>query len=603
MRRIARRILHQDDPPSRIARGVSAGFFAAAFPLPGLQIPLSLLLAFAVRGNRVVSIFPQFISNAGTMLPLAYLQYHLGAVLWPSRAAHAHEALDRLREAAEAWSWSQPLTSCGTVFSGLGSLGWDAMGPLLVGVLITGALLAFLAYPLTVIGVWFWRQRRLAQRRARGWVPRRPVPLELHALSEAVLTPDAAIARYAFFPERFLKAQAVKLLVDGREAYPEMLAAIEAARASVYLETYILRADRTGRRFAEALSEAALRGVRVRLLYDAVGGFGLSEEFLEGLRLAGVEVGVYHPLLWRRPFWALNRRDHRKILIVDRRTAFTGGLNIADEYAAREDGGGGWRDTHLRVEGAMVSAALERLFEYGWRRSRPAVGGRQTRRERLSVRITRLVREYGKFPAVLFASARAHPPPGEDDEGRAAGAISVQVLGNREFRNRRAIRRAYLHAIHNAERYILIENAFFTPDRGIRRALTHALRRGVQVAVAVGQGSGVPIAAASGRALYSELLYSGVRIFEWKERMLHAKTAVVDDAWAVVGTYNMNHRSLFHDLEDVVVIVDPAFARRLREQTLADIANCHELTREEHESRSWREILVESVAYQLRYWM
>ena len=590
VRKILRKIFHHDDPAPRIARGVAAGFFAAAFPLPGLQIPLSLLLAWMIRGNRAVSIFPQFLSNMGTILPLAYLQFRIGALFWPARAEQADEALARLGQAFETWSWLHPLEALMDFFTVLGGCGHEFLGPLGIGILITGTLMAAMAYPVTIVGVWTWRRRR----RAKRPLPEPPAPWLLRTAAGAALAREAVIARYALAPEKFLRAETVSLLVDGRAAYPQMLAAIDSARASVELETYILRADRTGKRFAEALSGAALRGVRVRLLYDAVGSRALPGDFIESLGLSGVRVGVYHPLLFGRPTWAINRRDHRKILIVDRETAFTGGLNIADEYAAPEEGGGGWRDTQIRLDGTAAADALLELFEYAWQKSKSSIPEHGSR-------LARLFAPLGKKKAVAQGKHEAHA---RDPGHRAAsGGVLVQVLGNREFRNRREIRRAYLHAIQNAERYLLIENAFFIPDRGIRRALAHAVKRGVQVAVAVARESDVPIASAAGRALYSELLASGVRIFEWHAGMLHAKTAVVDDAWAVVGSYNINRRSLIHDLEAVVGVADPRFALRLREQTLADIAHCRELTLAEHESRSWRQMLWESAAFQMRYWL
>ena len=138
--------------------------------------------------------------------------------------------------------------------------------------------------------------------------------------------------------------------------------------------------------------------------------------------------------------------------------------------------------------------------------------------------------------------------------------MRVRVLGNAAFRPRFRIRRAYLHAIRHAQRYILIENAYFIPDAGVRRALASAVKRGVVVAVAVARQSDVRVVAYASRSLYGTLLDSGVRLFEWQRGMLHAKTAVIDDAWSVVGSYNFDQRSLMHQLEAVAVIADPKFA-------------------------------------------
>ena len=585
LRRVLRRILRQDDPPERIARGVAAGCFATAFPLPGLQIPLSLACAWLVRGNAAVSIFPQFLSNAGTMFPLAILQYKLGAWLWPTHTQEAGTAIAGMEGVLRGWTWAHPWNSLGACFSSLGALGLEVLGPLLVGVLASGVILAALSYPLTVIAVWAWRSRQ--RKRLAGKDAVAPTaPFALRAREHPPRSTQLVIERYAREAAQFIRADRIKLLVDGREAFPEMLAAIAAAARSVDLETYILRSDRTGERFADALAAAAARGVPVRLLYDAVGSLGLSSAFVQRLLGAGVQVSVYHPLLLSRPGWAINRRDHRKILVVDGAVSFTGGLNIASEYAAIEDGGGGWRDTHLRLDGAAVAAELAALFEHVWRRAKPVPGASAAQ------------------PVSLRPSKPpAGPPPPRGRDSRTFGGVAVHVISNQELRLRRRIRRAYLHAIHRAEYYILIENAYFIPDRGIRRALYRAVGRGVQVAVGVARHSDVEIAGRASRALYSELLLSGVRLFEWPAAMLHAKTAVIDDSWALVGTYNFDHRSLFHNLEVVVVAADAAFARRLREQTLADIARCQELTLQQHASRPWHEILLDAAAYQVRYWL
>lgn len=592
LRRLTRKIFHQDDPAPRIARGVAAGFFAAAFPLPGFQIALSVLIAAIVKGNKAVSIFPQFLVNAVTMLPLAFAEFRIGEFLWPARAAKAEATMHALKEVVDAWTWASPFESMGAFFATLGHMGMDAVGPLLIGAFMVGITSAALAYPLTIIGVWTWRARQRAKRIARGLPPRRRAPLHLPEIASAVASQpehEAFIAAYTLQPELYVHAESIKLLVNGREAYPEMLEAISSARETVDLESYIFGSDSTGHRFADVLIRAATRGVRVRLLYDAIGSLGLSQDFIDGLLASGIEVAVYHPLVFYRPWWAVNRRDHKKILIVDTSVSFTGGLNIADEYASKEAGGKGWRDTHVRIDGPRPAAALGGLFAYSWERAKHLHAGAPKRRS---------IREF--VSGWLRASDR--PLPGAAGT-RAPGGVWLRVIGNREFTERRKIRSAYLHAIRNAKYYILIENAFFLPDRGIRRALAQAVKRGVKVAVAVSKVSDPKIGAVAGRVLYSELLEAGVRLYEWPEPMLHAKTAVIDDAWAVVGSYNINQRSLFHDLEDVVVVSDAAFARKLRGQTLADLALCHEVTQEEHESRPWPQMLAESAAYMMRYWL
>jgi cardiolipin synthase len=591
-----RRILGQRDSAARIARGVAAGFFATAFPIPGLQIPLSLFFAWIARGNKAVALLPQFLSNAVTMLPQAFLQFKVGAWLWPGEAARSEEAVKALRLVVADWNWAAPGQSWGELCSAVGSLGMGVLGPLVLGILITGFGAAVASYPPTVITVWTWRAWQRSRRLRKGLPPSPVVPLVIPPGPSLPLVRKDLLMRYAGYPARFQRASAAKLLVDGREAYPEMLAAIDSAKVSVDLETYIFRADRVGARFQEALRQAARRGVNVRLLYDYVGSLGLPDRFVRDLTDAGVNVAVYNPLILTRPMWAVNRRDHRKILVVDRQVMFIGGLNIADDYAAVEDGGGGWRDTQIRLDGPEVAEAGERLFALGWRWA-IAYPETVTRVARLKARARKRL---GKLVTIREAWRRT---PGALGAALTADDVAVQVIGNGVFRHRWRIRRAYLRAIRRARRYILIENAYFIPDRAVRRGLARAVSRGVAVAVVVARRSDVTLAAHASRSLYSELLSHGVRIFEWPHGMMHAKTAVVDDAWAIVGSYNFDHRSFLHQLEAVALVADPGVAARLRDQTLADVGQCHEVTLQEHESRSWGEMLLESGAFSLRYWL
>jgi cardiolipin synthase len=373
--------------------------------------------------------------------------------------------------------------------------------------------------------------------------------------------------RYALWPTAFLPGHRVDLLRDGAETYPAMLEAIAGARATVHLETYILRADRAGRRFADALIERAVAGVKVRLLFDAIGSYSLPEAFLHELRAAGVEIAAFHPVaIWRRRY-ALHRRDHRKILVVDGKVGFTGGLNLADDYASLEDGGRGWHDVHCRIMGPAV-AELERLFRRSWVYS----GGRE-------------------FPRSEAAAT--------ESVVTADGAL-VAVFGSEGRRRRTPIRRVYLHAIKKARRAIGITNAYFIPDLGLRRALYNAVRRGVDVRVIVPADSDVwPIQWAS-RHVYARLLKGGVRVFEFAERMMHAKIAVVDGAWVKVGSSNLDHLSLRVNLEVVAVVIDRQFGQRLEEEQRRDESLSREILLAEWSKRPWWHRPIEWLFYQLR---
>ena len=387
---------------------------------------------------------------------------------------------------------------------------------------------------------------------------------------------------------RFVSACSVRLLVNAAEAYPEMLAAIDGANDHVELETYTLRDDIAGRRFQEALIRAASRGVRVRLLYDWVGSLTLPGRFVRELVESGAAVSVYHPLVFTRPSWALNKRDHRKMLVVDDTMSFTGGLNIGNEYLDASEGGESWRDTHVRLDGPEVAREILALFEYAWRRATP-YGRTLTRRARLKWGIRR------RWAALSRRRDRA------TRYSAAACGIAVSILGNEMRRHRRRILRAYLRAIDAAQSYALIENAYFIPCAPVRRALVKAARRGVLVGVVVGKESDVPITTCATRWLYDQLLDGGVAIFEWPGSVLHAKTAVLDGAWSIVGSYNFDHRSLLHQLESVAVVADPALAMRLCDQTLTDIIRCEKVALDVHQRRPWPQKVKQYIAYLLRH--
>jgi len=465
--------------------------------------------------------------------------------------------------------------------------------PLLLAAAAAGAALA---YPAAVICVWTWRAWRARRRLRLGAGP--PPPFVLPPVEE--LSCGQALARYCVSPRRFHPAEALELLIDGEQAFPRMLEAIDAARETIDLEAYILRDDATGRRFLEALRGAAGRGVEVRVLYDYVGSLSLPRSSIRALLSAGAAVAAYNPPVLARISWrGLNRRNHRKTLVADGRVTFLGGMNLSDEYASSAGGGGGWRDTLVRIEGRAAALQAALLFESAWRKSTPyrraSRPGRRRRRLRAALRLLRQRAAARGRRASRQASRQAAPPEA------CAGGPAVQVLGNRGFGNRRLIQRSYLQAIRKARRYILMENAYFIPNRAVRRALAEAVRRGVLVAVIVPHDSDVRIVACAGRFLYSRLLTAGVRLFEWPAGMMHAKTAVVDDAWSVVGSYNFDHRSLLHQLESVAIVADGPFARRLRAQSLADLAASTEVRLATHESRPLRRLFAESAAYYVRH--
>jgi cardiolipin synthase len=359
--------------------------------------------------------------------------------------------------------------------------------------------------------------------------PAVPEPIRDPPSKAIAVALPATLMRYARSPLRWRAGCEVAVLRDGGETYPAMLAALAAAQHTICFETYILAADQTGDRFKEVLIDRARAGVKVRLIYDAVGSFGLPDSWVDDLRTAGCAVIGFNPIAqWRRRF-RLSHRDHRKIIVVDDRVGFTGGLNIADDYASVEDGGVGWHDMHCRVTGPIV-LDLARMFRRTWRRA----GG-------------------GSYP----------PPVAPPYESPAGGGSLVRLLDNTLRRQRTTVRRAYVHVIRAARKSVLIQNAYFLPDRGLRRALTRAASRGVDVRVMVPGRSDVRLIEWAGLYVLRRLARRGVKIFRWRGPMMHAKTATVDALWSTIGSYNFDAQSRFNNLEVTVEILDAVTGQTL----------------------------------------
>ena len=346
------------------------------------------------------------------------------------------------------------------------------------------------------------------------------------------------LQRFARSAVRWRPGCTVTVLRDGTATYPAMLEAITAAKKSIHLETYILAADHTGDRFKLALVERAHAGVKIRILYDAVGSFGLPGGWVDDLRAAGCEVIDFNPIApWRARF-NLSHRDHRKTLVIDDEVAFTGGLNIANDYASVADGGVGWHDMHCRVTGPIVSD-IARSFRRTW----------------------------------IRAGGESFPPPPRGASG-GPGTSFVRLLENSARRQRTAIRRAYIYVIKAARESLYIQNAYFLPDRGLRRALIRAAQRGVDVQVIVPGHSDVRVIEWASLWVLRRLARRGVKILRWRGPMMHAKTAVVDETWSTIGSYNFDAQSRFNNLEVCVEILDPTVSKVLVAEFQQDVANC-----------------------------
>ncbi|MDB5796495.1 MAG: phospholipase Active site motif family protein [Paucimonas sp.] len=369
----------------------------------------------------------------------------------------------------------------------------------------------------------------------------------------------------------------ISLLFDGPKTMGAMMAAIAAATDHVHLETYIFDQDELGQRFADLLVAKQKQGVSIRILYDAVGTLGTPQEFFERMRQAGIALVAFNPVNpgARLGKWRLNNRDHRKILIVDGKIAFTGGVNISASYAKsslfrsghKADADVGWRDTHIRIEGPAV-AALQWTFLESWALQDGAV----------------------------FSTARLFPPL------PAVGDKIVRVLATRPGGDHE-IYKAYALALQTAEKSIHLTAAYFVPDAQTMESLVAAARRGVDVKLILPGVSDSSVVFYAGQRHFRELLAAGVKIFQLNVAVLHAKTAVIDGNWSTVGSSNIDVRSFLHNSELNVVILGDAFGQEMERAFTEDLRNAKEVTLADWDARPVSNRLREWAANLVGYWL
>ncbi len=393
------------------------------------------------------------------------------------------------------------------------------------------------------------------------------------AVPESVRVLEEVVERLTEAP--LYRDNAVELLLDGPETHGAMLEAIASAKHHVHLETYIFLDDEVGTEFAAALAAKARMGVPVRVIYDSIGSRGVAGEFWLGLEEAGVEVREYNPpdpVQDQNPF-DIDTRDHRKLLIVDGRVAFTGGINIDRNYARPSDvvGGtsasSGWRDTHIRISGPAV-AAFQQLFVGLW--------------ERLDEPIEE---QYA-------------PPARALDEGNTLVRVLSARGGNDEVSQ---IWVAYQAAAKVAADRIWITQSYFAPDDEFTTAICEAAARGVDVRILVAGFSDSDLLLNASRAYYSDLLNAGIKVFESQEHIMHAKTMVVDGYWSTVGSSNLDYMSFLHNHEANAVILGASFAAQLEDVFLADLENAVEIEPERWRRRSLWQRTKELGSYFIRY--
>ena len=375
----------------------------------------------------------------------------------------------------------------------------------------------------------------------------------------------------------------IALLQDGPQTYRAMLAAIETARDHINMETFILEAGEAGDRFAEALINKQRQGVQVNLIYDAAGSFDTPVDFITRLRDAGIRTLEFNPInpLTAKAGWNLNNRDHRKLLIVDGQTVFLGGVNISSVYLGGSLSGRfsqgskqpsapdqPWRDTDLQIDGPVV-AEFQKLFLDTW------------------------LRQKGE----TLAPRNYFPPLQRQGNG------VVRAIGSSPQSGVSLMYVTLLSAINSAETEVLLTNAYFVPDAQLLDALKAAAARGVNVRMVLPAKTDSTLVFHVGRSHYEELLESGVKIYERREAMLHAKTALIDGVWGTVGSTNLDWRSFLHNDEVNAVVLGADFGGPMRAAFEADVAQSEQIVLEKWRSRSLDLRLKESLSRLWQYWL
>lgn len=391
------------------------------------------------------------------------------------------------------------------------------------------------------------KARRAGDDRLRTAVDEAKHALQPH-LAEAESLP-----RWRFF-ERIgsmpcTRGNSVELLIDGPETFASMLAAIAEAKHYVLVEFFVVRADRMGEAFRDALIAKAREGVAVHFLFDEVGSNQLPQSYLDALEDAGVDAHPFRSSRGWRSRFQINFRDHRKITVIDGEVGFVGGLNVGDEYMGRDEKFGRWRDTHLKLTGpAVLDVQLVFLENWFWCHS--------------------------DVPDLRWQPAASN------------GDAAVLVLPSGPADELETCQMMMLEMIRTAETRIWIASPYFVPDEAVVRALQMAALRGVDVRIMLPDKPDHISVWLAAFAYIPMMLKTNARLFRYKEGFMHQKVMLVDDM-AGVGTANLDNRSFRLNFEITVLLFDDALIYPLDRMFVADFANCRELTNEDYESRPW----------------
>lgn len=346
------------------------------------------------------------------------------------------------------------------------------------------------------------------------------------------------------------------VFTEGDALYDDMVMAINAASESIVMESYIFEADAVGLRFIDALVQRARAGVRVRMHLDAFGSMTLAySPEVARIRDAGIELKWYNPLRWYTPL-RFNRRNHRKLLVIDDKSVWLGGFNIHKENSMAVTGPDRWHDTHVRIDGPLATQA--RIY------------------------FDRLWQDHRDWSPVFIRHADS------------------MLVSNHNWLQRHQLRRMLAMRFHQARSRIWMCTPYFMPDHFLQRQMTRAARRGIDVRLLLPYESDRPITQLVARATYASLMASGIKIFEFEPRFLHAKIIIIDDDWSTIGSSNLDYRSFFVNYEINLVSSRPDLARQLGENLAADMARSIQITPQDITGQRWKWWLLRQTGSVLR---
>ena len=384
-----------------------------------------------------------------------------------------------------------------------------------------------------------------------------PAPLTVPSMR--IDDPAFRTSLEAFAGAPILGDNRVDILLNGEETFPALLDAIRSAEHTITFEAYIFHEGKIADQIVDAFVERCKTGVRVAILLDAHGSDGLPERYVQNLRDAGcILVSDFRPLR----LWSLertNKRNHRRIMVIDGLVGFTGGYGVDDTWSGNGRTEGRWRETNVRLQGPIVQSLQEAFVEH-WREATSVLLGGK---------------DYFPYPPVTVKDV----------------PVLAQVVRSSPLQGNDAMYRVFLQAISSARTSILISTPYLLPGEQLTEALLDAVRRGVRVRVlipSVVKSSGVEfVTQASQREAFGALLNGGVQLHEYSPALLHTKMMIIDGTWATVGSTNLDNRSMAMNDELNVMFYDRTIAKRLEEIFAADVAYSHKVSREQLENREW----------------